>query len=240
MKQFAGFPARMQFTSIPNFFFSTVLPQMTDMAELKTTLHIFEVLYRKRGYPRFTTFSELSSSISLMSGLRETGKPPEDALRAALEMATTRGTLLHLEMDGDKAPEDIYFLNAEENRKAVAKIRNGELTLTGLKTTRYREEIGTQETPDIFRLYEENIGMLTPMIAEELRDAEKHYPTEWIGDAVKEAVSHNKRNWKYIAAILEHWSLEGRGDGTHQRDSSKDADPDKYIKGKYGHLVRRK
>jgi len=76
------------------------------------------------------------------------------------------------------------------------------------------------------------------MIAEELREAEKLYPVTWIRDAIKEAVSLNKRNWRYVAAILERWSAEGKGDGTYRRDFKKTS-PDKYIKGKYGHMVRR-
>jgi DnaD/phage-associated family protein len=80
--------------------------------------------------------------------------------------------------------------------------------------------------------------MLTPMIAEELREAEKIYPESWIRDAIKEAVSQGKRKWSYIAAILERWSTDGRDDGAHRRDFKK-TDTDKYIKGKYGHMVRR-
>lgn len=240
MKQFTGFPYRMQFTSVPNCFFSALLPEITDIAELKTTLHIFEVLYSKRGYPRFTTSSELASRKSLMSGLKNIADEPKKALCDALEMAVRRGTILHLVMNGDKAPEDVYFLNTEQNREIVAKIQGGELSLAGLKTTlQPRTEIVGEELPDIFTMYEQNIGMLTPMIADELRDAEKLYPTDWIQDAIKEAVGQNKRSWKYIAAILERWATEGRSNGTHRRDSAKDADPNKYIRGRYGHMVRR-
>ncbi len=97
--------------------------------------------------------------------------------------------------------------------------------------------VAAEEQPDIFTLYEENIGMLTPLIADELREAEKLYPENWIKDAIKEAVSLNKRNIRYIVRILEHWLAEGKGDGTHRRYSK--TDPDKYIKGKYGHMVQR-
>jgi DNA replication protein len=79
---------------------------------------------------------------------------------------------------------------------------------------------------------------LTPMIADELREAEKLYPQDWIAEAIKEAVNQNKRKWSYISAILEHWAAEGKSDGTYQRDSKK-KDPDRFIKGKYGHMVRR-
>ena len=236
MEQFKGFPAKMQFTSLPNLFFSSLLPQISDITELKTTLHILWALYHKRGYPRFTTYRELLSNTSLMSSLRKAAKSPDQALRQALEMATKRGTILHMVLDRDGAPEDIYFLNTKSDRQVVAKIQNGELVLSGLKAER-QTDIETEELPDIFTLYEQNIGMLTPMIAEELREAEKLYPETWIRDAIKEAVTHSKRKWSYISAILERWSAEGRSDGTYRRDSK--TDPDKYIKQKYGHMVRR-
>jgi len=236
MEQFKGFPAKMQFTPLPNLFFSTLLPQINDITELKTTLHIFGTLYRKRGYPRFVSYRELLSDKSLVSSLRETTRPLDEVLRNALEMAAKRGTILHLVLSRDGVPEDIYFLNTVANRQTIAKIQSGELSLSGLKTER-QTYIETEEQPDLFTLYEQNIGMLTPMIAEELRDAEKLYPETWIKDAIKEAVSLNKRNWRYIARILERWSAEGKSDGTYRRYSK--TDPDKYIKGKYGHMVRR-
>jgi len=237
MKQFSGFPAKMQFTPIPNFFFSTLLPQISDIAELKTTLHLLGALYRKRGYPRFITYRELLSNTSLMRSLKEAAKPPDEVLRQALEMATRRGTILHIVLDRDGVPEDIYFLNTDSDRQIVAKIQNGELSLVGLKTGG-QSSIETEEQPDIFTLYEQNIGMLTPMIAEELREAEKLYPVAWIKDAIREAVSLNKRNWRYIARILERWSSEGKDSGAYKRELKK-TEPDKYIKGKYGHMVRR-
>jgi DnaD/phage-associated family protein len=237
MKQFSGFPNKMQFTPLPNVFFSALLPQIEDIAELKTTLHVFWALYGKRGYPRFVTLNELLANKSLISSLRGKASPPDEVLRHALEMATKRGTILHLALDRDGKPEDIYLLNTESDRQVMAKIQNGELKLSGLKA-REPAIIDIEEPPDIFTLYEQNIGMLTPMIADELRDAEQLYPQTWVREAIKEAVSHNKRNWKYIAKILENWSTEGKDDGTYRGDSKK-TDPDKYIKGKYGHTVRR-
>jgi len=238
MEQFRGFPAKMQFTPLPNIFFSSLLPQISDIVELKTTLHILWALYQKRGYPRFVTYSELSGNNSLLRSLKKATNSPDEALRQALEMATKRGTILHIVLDRDGAPEDVYLLNSESERQVVDKIQNGELILKGLKAKRHTDDIETEELPDIFTLYEQNIGMLTPMIADELREAEKLYPETWIRDAIKESVSQNKRNWRYISAILKRWSAEGRSDGTYQRDSKKTS-KDKYIKQKYGHLVRR-
>ncbi len=235
MMQFQGFPSgsKVQFTAVPNVFFSALLPQISDINELKATLHIIAALYNRKGYPRFIRYSELAGDAILMGGLNSS----EEALKQALKKAVERGTLLNFTMEKDGASEDIYFLNDESSRQAVAKVRAGELKLAGFKVGEPLPA-PSEPLPDIFTLYEQNIGMLTPMIAEELRDAERLYPEDWIRDAVKEAVLHNKRNIKYITKILENWSVQGRSDGAYQRDS-KAAGPDKYFKGKYGHMVQR-
>ncbi len=238
MRQFSGFPARTRFTPVPDVFFSSLLPQISDIAELKTTLHVFWLLYHKRGFPRFITFQELLNDGSLMSSLREAEKSGDEALRGALEMAVKRGTILHLVLKMQQAAEDVYFLNTQSDQRVVAKIQNGELSLAGLKAgVPVRPTIETG-LPDIFTLYEENIGMLTPMIAEELKAAEKLYPEAWIRDAIKESVNQGKRKWSYISAILERWSAEGRGDGTYRRDFKKTG-PDKYNQQKYGDVIQR-
>jgi DnaD/phage-associated family protein len=66
------------------------------------------------------------------------------------------------------------------------------------------------ERPNIFVLYEQNIGLLSPLLADELKDAADQYPAEWIEAAFREAVQHNKRKWSYIRAILRRWETEGR------------------------------
>ena len=50
MKKFPGFPDRMRYTSVPNVFFSSLLVEMDDLAELKVALHLLRLLYEKRGF----------------------------------------------------------------------------------------------------------------------------------------------------------------------------------------------
>ena len=135
----------------------------------------------------------------------------EEILRQALNSAVEHGTLLHSTLNINEVLEDVYSLTADSRQPP---------------------------TVNIFALYEQNIGMITPMIAEELKEAEKLYPPQWIEEAFKEAVTLNKRSWKYIARILERWASEGKDSGEH-RGNIKKGGPDKYIKGKYGHLVKR-
>ncbi len=61
----------------------------------------------------------------------------------------------------------------------------------------------------ISKLYEENIGVLTPVAAERLKDIAERYPPGWFGEALNDAVARGARNLKYIEAILERWKVEG-------------------------------
>jgi DnaD/phage-associated family protein len=82
---------------------------------------------------------------------------------------------------------------------------------TSATERRIEEEFGDQK-PNIFKTYEDNIGALSPMLADELKEIEKDYPSGWFEDAVKEALGKNVRNLKYIKAILARWKVEGRGE----------------------------
>jgi DnaD/phage-associated family protein len=62
---------------------------------------------------------------------------------------------------------------------------------------------------EIFKIYEKEIGPLTPFIADDLKDAEQTYPKSWIIAAVQESARQNKRSLKYILAILKRWQVDG-------------------------------
>lgn len=57
---------------------------------------------------------------------------------------------------------------------------------------------------DIFKLYENEVGTLTPTTSENLKDMSSQYPADWITDAIKESSRQNKRNLAYIEAILKN------------------------------------
>jgi DNA replication protein len=234
-KSFPGFPVKIHFTPIPNLFFSTLLPQIDNMVELKLILHIFWLLYQKRSHPKFVTYAELIADKTLVEGIE--GDNTSAKIQDALNQAEREGILLKLVLEKDGKQENLYFINNEPNREIICKVQSGELSLGGA-LPRLEPYVKVEER-DIFTLYEQNIGLLTPMIAEELKEAEKLYPTAWIEDAFKEAVNRNKRNWRYIARILERWSVEGRDDGEFKGDSKKKKGSRRYLTGKYAQFIRR-
>lgn len=230
-RPFGGFPSRTDFTSVPNIVFSRLLAEIDDIAELKTLLSVIRAIYGKRGYPRFTTFCELADNPALLTSLGGS-----EALHHGLELGEKRGTLLHVAMEQNGKAEDVYFLNAEKEREVVEKIKSGELSLPGLSLNPHPCHEIPPEVPNVFGLYEENIGLLTPMIADELREAEKVYPEAWLKDAIKIAVDENKRKWSYIQGILERWAREGKDDGTYKGNSKTGSD--KYSKQRYNDMVQ--
>jgi DNA replication protein len=236
MKGFDGFPAgRKRFTPVPDLFFSELLPQVDDIAELKVTLHLFWLVHRKKGSLRCVSGEELAHDGVLLRGLRITGASPEAMVDQGLEKAVARGTLLRVSTrteSGDE--EDWYFINSEEGREAADRVRRGELELEPY--TVLEEPRVEADRPNIFVLYEQNIGMLQPMIAEELQAAEQSYPAEWIEEAFKIAAEQNVRKWRYIRAILERWATEGRDDG----EAGRGPEDDRYrvIKGKYKDYIK--
>ena len=210
MKTFAGFPGgKVKYTPIPDPFFSELLPLIDNFAELKVTLHVFWLLTRKESSLQYVTLQGLLGDGTLLRGLQGLASSPQDALREGLEQAVARGTLLCLvQAEGD---DRVYFLNSVPGRRAREKAQQGELKLP--KGALLIEPATPVSRPNIFVLYEQNIGLLQPIIAEELQDAERTYPQEWIEDAVRIAVERNVRNWKYVRRILERWAAEGKTEG---------------------------
>jgi DnaD/phage-associated family protein len=143
-----------------------------------------------------------------------------------------------------------FLLNTRDNKAWVEALGNGEVNVLATplaqfylgpgdpaSLTNFRSAI-IIERPNVYTLYEQNIGLLTPIMAEKLQDAEGLYPQEWINAAFEEAVLNNKRNWRYIERILERWTLEGRQSGKDRGSVEQSLDIDKYTKGKYAFLFK--
>jgi DNA replication protein len=236
--RFAGFPAGALATAVPNLFFTAVLPRISDPAELAVSLYFFFAHRRKKGQTRFLTYAEMAADDILAAGLDSLG---EGALRRGLDAAVERGTLLRLDVEPagqvggqERQAQELYFLNTPTGRGAVAAIEAGKQDLGRLLPPPPEPH---EPKPNIFELYEQNIGPLMPMVAEYLKDAEKEYPADWFEPAFQRAVEQNKRSWSYIAAILKRWQAEGPDYEKAGRDLERPRGK-RPLSGRYRHLVR--
>ncbi len=95
------------------------------------------------------------------------------------------------------------------------------------------------ERPNVFILYEQNVGMMTELIAEQLRDMERTYPPDWINEAFEIAVSNNKRALRYIQAVLKRWETEGKDEGYGRSGrSSSQAESTNYTPDEFSDVIR--
>jgi DNA replication protein len=210
VKPFAGFPSgRVSYTPLPDLFISELLADIDDLAELKVTLYLFWALYHQKGTPRYLTLTELKGEAALLSGLPLTpGHTVIEALQDAVRRAVERHTVLQLDVASEMSETSYLFLNTPQGRRAVSDVRDGSLVLESVG--RVREPHIHRERPTIYELYEQNIGLLTPLISEQLTEANTLYPDTWIAEAFKIAIEHNARNWRYVSAILERWASQGK------------------------------
>ena len=204
MNNFKGFTDSETFTQLPDRFFHHLLKEIDDAAELKVTLYFLWSVEHMDG--PFRALSKMDFDV------KELGLSAEE-IKRGLEKAVKRGTLLKVQVAQDAA---VYFLlNSPRGRAGVQAIEKGQWhPANGVA-------LPPTERPNIFKLYEENVGPLTPLIADALKDAEVFYSDEWIADAIEIAVKNNKRNWKYCEAILKRWKEDGRHGKKDQRDSVK-------------------
>jgi DnaD/phage-associated family protein len=232
MTGFAGFPAGKQpYTPLPNLFFTELLPNIDHLGELKVTLHVLWLVLQKRGSQRCVSASELAADERLLGGLGSQALPAREALFDALERAVARGTLLQVSMGTEPDDQSWYFVNSESGRSAVDRVLAGEWSpVEGDQPVHLQAK-----RPNIFVLYEQNIGALTPIMAETLMEAEDTYPEDWIEDAFREAVKSNVRKWRYVESILEAWASEGKGDEKSRRTDERDRR--RFIEGEYADYI---
>ena len=196
---FKGFSDSETFSQIPETFFRQLLNEITGTDELKVTLYALWRIERMNGLFRALRESDFD--------IRELGLTL-DEVRSGLEKAEKRGSLLK----SVHASDIFYFLNSPRGRAAAQAFAQGQLRDSAQVVS------APLEHPNVFKLYEENIGPLTPLIADALKDAEQTYSEAWLADAIELAIKNNKRNWKYCEAILKRWKEEGRGEEQNRRD----------------------
>jgi DNA replication protein len=221
MPPFKGFSeGKVRLIPLPGPFFTDLLSEIDHLGELKVILYAFWRLDHMEGIFRYLRRIDFAGDEQFMNGFSEESQEAESQLDMALDRAVLDGILLKavLPLETD---EILYFVNTPKGRAAIQAIEQGRWQPTGDEQMPIELAL---ERPNIYRLYEENIGPLTSLIGDALREAETEYPQDWVEDAFRIAVENNKRNWRYIQAILRRWQEKGRHERQQQdrRDTEKD------------------
>lgn len=201
---------------LPEAFFTDLLPVLDDLAQLRLLLYFFWHLEHDPSAVHYLRPQDLTADPALHQLVGD-----ESALQELLTALVERGALLRADLDW--LDETYYFINGPQGRAAVRAIEAGEWQTP----TAPKQPVQMVSAPsNIFILYEDNIGPITPMMAEILKADEAEYPADWIEEAIRSAVAHNARNWKYVQAILKRRQKEGHRDEQHRGNDSQD--PESY------------
>lgn len=211
---FQGFIKGVRYIPVPTPIFGELLEEIKDINELKIVLRIIRLLHDKKGMERCVTLEELLADRVLAVSLNFSDiSERRTQILQALEISHTRNIFIRVDKK-DNSPS-LYFLNTEFERQTVGTVSTFELQ------SELEPWEPVQNRPNIYSLYEQNIGILTPIVAEKIEEAEQKYPLQWIEEAISEAVSLNARSWRYISRILERWEIEGKEDGESRKHTGK-------------------
>ncbi len=194
---------------VPREVFDRLL-QTQDLAELKAILAVFRLSGRASGRP-VPVASVLGPELA-----RTIAGPlnPEGAqLRAqrAIDRAVTNGALLRISVESQTGREAFVVPCTEEGRSLVDRLRAADPSAAGEVGLSSSADVSVYR-PNVFAFYEQHLGPLTPLVADQLRDAERSYPRLWIEEAIIAAADSNTRSWRYIETILTRWEATGAPD----------------------------
>lgn len=218
MTTFRDFSQEPEYVKVPAPLFGDLLTEVGNLAELQCALRLLFLLHRQKDFPRFITLSAIKADVIILRALGRADARGnlQITLERAVHGCVKAGLFLLIEARVGTREEAVLFLNTPDNQRTVERVQHGEFSLPNSPDLLPLEEVPPYK--NIFVLYEENVGIITPLIADELCDAEATFPIEWIQEAIQEAVANNKRNWKYISAILRRWEHEGKTSGTPWRN----------------------
>ena len=192
------FPKGVHFTPVPSPLLGPMLKHISSYDELVCILRFLNLIHLQKKHPKWIEQNLLLSDEVLQSIIGSTS-----VILCSLDKCIKNGIILRtsLKTHGNTKVLMLNTFNAKSNIDRI--IHDG--TETKLEVIE-----SENQTENIFSLYENNIGVLNPLITEELKYAQDRYSDEWIKDAFREAVVNNARSWRYIQSILENWDTKGR------------------------------
>ena len=206
--KFEGFPRGVRSVPVPSPIFGSLLEKIDDLCELKCTLRLIWIIQNKKGANRYITEAEIKSDRVLSNSLGN-----HENIMKSVQMAVDRGTFICFRADENQTP--IFALNSETGKSLAG---NAHRIKMDNDPEPWHPEVPLSS---VYSLYEQNIGVITPIIADKIKESEDLYPTKWIEDAIGESVTNNKRSWSYVSTILENWKTRGRRDGKSTRNTGK-------------------
>ncbi len=213
-----GFPLPDDFatTRIPNAVLGRVLSTIDDAVEIKLILRALWLLEHQRGYPRYITRDDLRRDRVLSVVI-----PDQSDFDLILKSAIERGIFLEATINNNIC----LMFNTESARRASIEVSSTSSDLNK-DNNGWESPAASTGFADAFRAYEENIGILSPMIRQSILAELENFTDEHITHAIRIAVENESRSWSFVAGVLRRWARDGipheRTDGTARGGSDRE------------------
>ena len=197
---------------VPVQFFTELLLNIDDQAELRVTLYIWYAITRKVGGQRFVLQSEIENDPLLVNWFIHKGGTEE--LLTSIELTRKTGVFIGAQLPN----KDFVILpNDEAGQRLLNRfITDSQVLQDQVKPTAPVRYQSTSAQSPVAIKYEQEIGAITPSISTMLQDSESRYPMDWILEAISVAAESNARSWRYIQTVLENWQKNGRNNGNQK------------------------
>ena len=191
---------------VPAQLFTEILPRLHNESQLRATLYTWYAIMSKGSGQRYVYLSQLLTDPVLLSWFTHLGG--KNGIQRGLDQSCREGIFLQLQIGEDDkilAPNDESGARLITDMKSESVAHHNQSRDSSPETNYERTVVS-----NVVEKYENEIGMLTPVIADMIAIAEQMYPTTWILEALDIAAQSNARSWKYVAAILARWKNEGK------------------------------
>ena len=186
--------------------FTEILPRLHNESQLRATLYTWYAIMSKGSGQRYVYLSQLLTDPVLLSWFTHLGG--KNGIQRGLDLSCREGIFLQLQIGED---DKILAPNDESGARLITDMKSESVAHHNQSRDSSPEtNYETTVVSNVVEKYENEIGMLTPVIADMIAIAEQMYPTTWILEALDIAAQSNARSWKYVAAILARWKNEGK------------------------------
>ena len=185
-------------TRVPNAVLSAVLNEVEESETVKLILRAVWLLERQRGFPASITVNELRHDRVLIRVFKS-----QEKFNVALDQSLNLGVLIKFELNNT----DALMLNTVSATRQVENVKDTQPE--NIEKDGWDASVGSDMPDDAFRAYEENIGILSPMIRENITAALQDFSDQDIIEAIKIAVENENRSWSYVAGVLRKWARDG-------------------------------
>ena len=197
---------------VPAQLFTEILPRLHNESQLRATLYTRYAIMSKGSGQRYVYLSQLLTDPVLLSWFTHLGG--KNGIQRGLDQSCREGIFLQLQIGEDDkilAPNDESGARLITDMKSESVAHHNQSRDSSPETNYERTVVS-----NVVEKYENEIGMLTPVIADMIAIAEQMYPTTWILEALDIAAQSNARSWKYVTAILARWKNEGKNNDNEE------------------------